>query len=206
MGLTWQPSERTTLSALTGKRSFGNTHNVSFEHRSARTVWRFTDSKDVSTPDEQNGFGTVGNVYDLFYNQLEGSGLTPAERALRVNQLLQQYGINPNIPVVSSFLTSAASVQRSQNGSADGSTRYQAGFDASWEPDLFGGNRATLDAAEASARAAAASLGDVQVSLAAETAVATIELRGLQARLASPDTFRRIGVDPFKERVYAANH
>lgn len=78
----------------------------------------------------------------------------------------------------------SASVQRSQNGNADGSTRYQAGFDASWEPDLFGGNRATLDAAEASARAAAASLGDVQVSLAAETAVVTIELRGLQARLA----------------------
>lgn len=115
VGLTWQPSQRTTVSALTGKRSFGNTHNVSFEHRSARTVWRFTDSKDVSTPGEQNGFGTVGNVYDLFYNQLEGSGLTPAQRALRVNQLLQQYGINPNIPVVSSFLTSAASVQRSQN-------------------------------------------------------------------------------------------
>lgn len=78
----------------------------------------------------------------------------------------------------------SASVQRSQNGNAGGSTRYQAGFDASWEPDLFGGNRATLEAAEASARAAAAGLGDVQVSLAAETAVATIELRSLQARLA----------------------
>lgn len=77
----------------------------------------------------------------------------------------------------------SASLQRSQNGNANANTRYQPGFDASWEPDLWGGNRATLDAAEASARAAAASLGDVQVSLAAETALATIELRGLQARL-----------------------
>jgi len=115
VGVNWSLSERTKLSAQKGKRSFGNTHNVSFEHRSARTVWRFSDSKDVSTPADQNGVGTIGNVYDLFYNQLEGSGLTPAERAVRVNQLLQQYGFNANTPVVSSFLTSAASVQRSQN-------------------------------------------------------------------------------------------
>lgn len=78
----------------------------------------------------------------------------------------------------------SASTQRSRNGNADTGNRYQAGFDASWEPDLFGGNRAALDAAEAIARAADASLGDVQVSLAAETAVSTIEMRSLQARLA----------------------
>ena len=77
----------------------------------------------------------------------------------------------------------SASAQRSQNGNADGSSRFQAGFDASWEPDVFGGNRATLDASEASARAAQTGLADVQVSLAAEVAVAYVELRGLQARL-----------------------
>jgi multidrug efflux system outer membrane protein len=77
----------------------------------------------------------------------------------------------------------SASAQRSQNGSADASNRFQAGFDASWEPDLFGGNRATLDASDASARAAQTGLADVQVSLAAEVAVAYVELRGLQARL-----------------------
>lgn len=77
----------------------------------------------------------------------------------------------------------SASAQRSQNGSADAANRFQVGFDASWEPDVFGRNRATLDASEAGVRAATASLGDVQVSLAAEVAVATIELRGLQTRL-----------------------
>ena len=114
VGVNWFPSERTSLSALTGKRSFGNTHNVSFEHRSARTVWRFSDSKDVSTNPNQNGVGTVGNLYDLFYSQLEGSGLSPTERAQRVNALLQLYGLSANTPVVGGFLTSAISVQRSQ--------------------------------------------------------------------------------------------
>ena len=115
VGLNWRPSERTTLSAVSGKRSFGNTHNWSFEHRSARTVWRFSDVKDSSTTANQNGFGTIGNIYDLFYNQLGSSGLTPAERALRVNAFLQQYRFNPNTPVVSTFLTSAVSLQRRQD-------------------------------------------------------------------------------------------
>jgi len=115
IGINWAPSNVTKFSALTGKRSFGNTHNVSFEHRSARTVWRFSDSKDVSTTPNQNGVGTIGNLYDLFYSQLEGSALTPAERAQKVNSLLQLYGLSANTPVVGGFLTSAISVQRSQN-------------------------------------------------------------------------------------------
>jgi NodT family efflux transporter outer membrane factor (OMF) lipoprotein len=80
-------------------------------------------------------------------------------------------------------LGASASAQRSQNGNADAGSRFQAGFDASWEPDVFGGNRATVNASEADARAAETSLADVQVSLAAEVAASYIELRGLQTRL-----------------------
>ncbi|MGS5085192.1 efflux transporter outer membrane subunit [Hydrogenophaga sp. A37] len=81
-------------------------------------------------------------------------------------------------------LSASGSAQRSQTGSAAGSNRFQAGFDASWEPDVFGGNRASVNASEADALAAETSLADVQVSLAAEVAASYIELRGLQARLA----------------------
>lgn len=102
-----------------------------------------------------------------------------AQAALRQARAQRDAQAAANGPSVSA----SASAQRSQNGSADASNRFQAGFDASWEPDLFGGNRATLDASEASARAAQTGLADVQVSLAAEVAVAYVELRGLQARL-----------------------
>lgn len=74
------------------------------------------------------------------------------------------------------------SAQRSQNGNADAGNRFQAGFDASWEPDVFGGNRAALDASDANVRATQTGLADVQVSLAAEVAAGLIELRGLQSR------------------------
>ncbi len=80
-------------------------------------------------------------------------------------------------------LGASGSAQRSRSGSNDASNRFQAGFDASWEPDVFGGNRATVNASDADARAAQTSLGDVQVSLAAEVAAGYIELRGLQNRL-----------------------
>ncbi|MBT9476534.1 efflux transporter outer membrane subunit, partial [Polaromonas sp.] len=78
----------------------------------------------------------------------------------------------------------SASARRSQSGSNDPANSFQAGFDASWEPDVFGGNRSAVNAAEADAQAAQASLASVQVSIAAEVAVTYMELRGLQARLA----------------------
>lgn len=61
---------------------------------------------------------------------------------------------------------------------------YQAGFDASWELDLFGGVRRSVEAARADAGASAASLQDAQVSLFAEVARNYFELRGAQQRLA----------------------
>ncbi len=78
----------------------------------------------------------------------------------------------------------SASAQHSTVGSDSSSNSYRAGLDAGWELDVFGGNRSALQAAEAGARASAASLADVQVSIAAEVALAYITLRGTQARLA----------------------
>ena len=60
---------------------------------------------------------------------------------------------------------------------------YTAGFDASWEVDLFGGTRRAIEAASAQADAVDADLADTQVSLAAEVAQAYIGLRDQQQRL-----------------------
>ncbi|QBM26693.1 efflux transporter outer membrane subunit [Hydrogenophaga pseudoflava] len=106
-------------------------------------------------------------------------GVRSAQAALlqaRAQRDVQQANNGPS-------LSASGSAQRSRSGSADASSRFQAGFDASWEPDIFGGNRARLDASEAEARASETSLADVQVSLAAEVAASLIELRGLQSRL-----------------------
>ncbi|MFT3978739.1 MAG: TolC family protein, partial [Sphingomonas bacterium] len=58
-----------------------------------------------------------------------------------------------------------------QGGDSGGSTGldfYNVGFDASWEIDLFGGQRRKIEAARASLGAAEANVADAQVSLTAE--------------------------------------
>jgi len=64
------------------------------------------------------------------------------------------------------------------------SSLYQIGFDATYEVDLFGGVRRTIEAAKASAEAVEDQRQSVQVTLLAEVAREYISLRALQARLA----------------------
>ncbi len=80
-------------------------------------------------------------------------------------------------------LDASGSAQRGRSNSAAASSRFQAGLDAGWEIDVFGGRRAAATASALDARASAATLADVQVSVAAEVALAYLSLRGSEARL-----------------------
>lgn len=77
-----------------------------------------------------------------------------------------------------------ASAQRNQVGAISPTNSYSVGFDAAWEPDVFGANRYALAAGVAFVQASVVGLADVQVSVAAEVARMYIELRAAQARLA----------------------
>lgn len=103
-----------------------------------------------------------------------------AQAALRQARALaqvQQARLGPNVGA-------SASAQRSQSDGGGGSNLFRAGFDASWEPDIFGGQHAARDASALDTEASAASLGDVQVSVAAEVAQGYIALRNAERRLA----------------------
>jgi NodT family efflux transporter outer membrane factor (OMF) lipoprotein len=63
-------------------------------------------------------------------------------------------------------------------------TTWRAGFDASWEIDLFGRTRRSVEAARARTGAAIWSRRDAQVSAAAEVANDYLTLRSLQQRIA----------------------
>ena len=113
------------------------------------------------------------------------TAVTSAQAALRQARALRQVAAAALLPT----LGSSASARRSSNGASTAASRttsnsFQAGLDANWELDVFGANRSALTAGQANARASAASLGDVQVSIAAEVALAYITLRNAQARIA----------------------
>ncbi len=61
---------------------------------------------------------------------------------------------------------------------------YQAGFDTSWEPDVFGGVRRDVEAASAEIAMTEENRRDVLVTLLAEVARNYAELRGFQRQIA----------------------
>ncbi|GLU29898.1 efflux transporter outer membrane subunit [Brucella sp. NBRC 12950] len=86
-------------------------------------------------------------------------------------------------------LDSSTSVTRTRStasaGSSDPSvyTQYQGGFDASWELDLFGGNRRGLEAAKYREQAAEEQLRDTLVTLIGDVASNYAQAREYQALL-----------------------
>ena len=82
--------------------------------------------------------------------------------------------------------TAAASYQREEGPAFESPAAhnlYQAGLDATWELDIFGGTRRGVESASANVQAAIANLQDVQVSVAAEVALAYVQLRGNQQQV-----------------------
>ncbi len=61
---------------------------------------------------------------------------------------------------------------------------FQAGFDANWEVDVFGGNRRAVEAADASVEAAEDDRNAVLVSLMGEVGLDYVTYRSLQQRVA----------------------
>ena len=78
---------------------------------------------------------------------------------------------------------SSASAQRNQVGQSDASNSFNVGLDASWSWTCLAPTRGAAGS-QASARASAATLGAVKVSLAAEVALSYLTLRGAQSQLA----------------------
>ena len=107
------------------------------------------------------------------------TSIRSAQAALQQSRALRDVKAADMLPGVSA----SGSAQRSQSGDNDASNSFRVGLDASWEPDVFGGKRSALNASEADAQATEATLADVQVSMAAEVALAYIQLRGQQAQL-----------------------
>ena len=106
--------------------------------------------------------------------------ITSAEAAVRQARAARDVAAAALLP----FVSGSVSASRSSAGGKSLGNSFRAGVDASWELDIFGENRAGLNASEATLGASAATLGNVQVSVAAEVALTYITLRGTQARYA----------------------
>jgi multidrug efflux system outer membrane protein len=102
-------------------------------------------------------------------------------RESRANRDAQRAALFPSLDGGASGNARRSRTDGAGTTSADA---YAAGLDASWEVDLFGRNRSSVEAATAALGAAGEELNSVHAALAAEVAAAYTTLRANEAKLA----------------------
>ena len=93
------------------------------------------------------------------------------------------FDLAPSIQASGGYTKTRTSSQGTLPGTTRATELYDAGFDAFWELDFFGGVRRGLEASRADLGAEEASLQDVQVIVTAEVTRSYFELRGQQLQL-----------------------
>ncbi len=101
-------------------------------------------------------------------------------RALR-NQ--SRFDLAPTVTASGRYTKQRAAAAQDPFGGPYTTSYYDAGFDATWELDFFGGVRRGIEARDAELERQVANLHDAQVSVIAEVALNYFELRGEQAEL-----------------------
>jgi len=156
----------------------------------APSAWSKSDAAFKPVAATQNLETWWRQLGDPLLEQLIVEAMTSAPDLRSAQARLRQARANRDLAVANLFPSLGVSVSknRSGTGSATGGsgsmqTLYAAGFDASWEPSIFGGLRDGVAGAEADAAASAASLEATRVSLAAEVALNYVTLRAYQRRL-----------------------
>jgi outer membrane protein, multidrug efflux system len=80
--------------------------------------------------------------------------------------------------------TSAASIDGLAGSGATAYNQFEAGFDSSWELDLFGANRRAVEAATCGVDAANEDLRSILLTMIGDVASYYVDARGYQARAA----------------------
>lgn len=114
----WTPSPRTLLLVQEDKRYFGHSHLVQFQHRGARTMFSFSDTRDVTSGVGANGVGQPLTLYAVFFQLLAAQYPDPTMRDLQVRLLIASLGARPDDMVAGGSLAAGITTQRRQDLSA----------------------------------------------------------------------------------------
>lgn len=154
-------------------------------------AWQRSADSKIAAPGTEDLSAWWQRLQDPLLSKLIDEALTgsldlrTAQARLRQARALRAIAGADRFPTV----TASAAASRAKGSERTGSGRttelYSVGFDARWEPDVFGGVRRGIEAAQADLEASEASLQNTRVSLIAEVALNYVEVRAFQARLAN---------------------
>jgi outer membrane protein, multidrug efflux system len=170
----WRNFNDPTLDALIGRAARGN---LDLQEAVLRIVEARTQVQSAAS----QGLPNVRTTGSYQREQLGVKGFLESDG---VYGKVDQLGA-PNSPVNAIAPGAGATLQNGANNLLNQLTApvnlWQAGFDASWELDLFGRVRRSVEAANAQTEAAVESRNDALLSLEAEVAQTYMQLRGAQA-------------------------
>lgn len=123
VGAAWRPSPRSRLSLDLQKRYFGHSHDLQWEHRTGRTLWRLRDSRDVSNSPTQAATVYLGTFHELVYASISEEFPTYTEAQLKaaVDKWFATNGYPDavqDLAIYQGFLSSSATLARTQSLSA----------------------------------------------------------------------------------------
>jgi NodT family efflux transporter outer membrane factor (OMF) lipoprotein len=124
--------------------------------------------------------GFSDTVLTKLVRETTEANLTIREAASRVRQARASRTISRSSLFPSVDTTGAYSRSGSGRSSSASNDLFRSGLDASWELDVFGGVRRSVEAADADVDFAVEDERDVRVSLAAEVALNYVDLRSFQ--------------------------
>lgn len=111
--------------------------------------------------------------------------LKQAQARMRESRARRGLSNAESLPSVKAGIINSNNRSSAEMGTGDSRTSrtLSAQLDASWEMDLFGGNKRAVEAATATLEATYENVRDVQVSMLAEVVLTYIEIRSYQAQL-----------------------
>jgi len=109
----WVPTPRTRIGADFQRHEYGNSHALNFEHRMARSVWRYSDTQSTMIGNT-GASGGVRTVYDQFFLLFTSLEPDPVKRDVYVRNYLQSQGLSPDAVVAGGFLSTGPSRLRNQ--------------------------------------------------------------------------------------------
>lgn len=177
-----------TSVALTGLTGCGVNSSSSVDDMKLPAEWRNAGKFPVASP-ERDLSRWWGKFNDPTLNRLIASALqdspdiktaTARVREARANRDSQYSSLFPSLD---GGVGADSRRARTDALGTNSSSAYSAGLDASWEVDLFGRNRSSVEAAAANLGAAGENLNSVHAALAAEIAAAYTSLRANEAKL-----------------------
>ncbi|HEY1132806.1 MAG TPA: TIGR03016 family PEP-CTERM system-associated outer membrane protein [Roseateles sp.] len=109
----WTPTPRTRVNGNWQRHSYGDSYGLSFEHRMRTSVWRLSDSRNV-TLGNTGSIGGVRTNYDLFFLLLASQEPDPVKRDALVRATLLSLGLSPDGQSALGFLSTGPSQLHAQ--------------------------------------------------------------------------------------------